>query len=68
MSVSMSKKFYTPALRDQMQPGDIIAFGGKTQFSRVIKWFTGISGQSCCHSVKNSTARGQVQGVLQSNY
>lgn len=41
MPVSLSVKSYTPKLRDQMQPGDIIAFGGKTQFSQVIKWFTG---------------------------
>jgi len=41
MPVSMSQKWYLPKLRDQMYPGDIIAFGGKTQFSRVIKGFTG---------------------------
>lgn len=41
MPVSLSMKSYSPKLRDQMQPGDIIAFGGKTQFSQVIKWFTG---------------------------
>ncbi len=41
MAVSMSRKSYSSKLRDQMQPGDIIAFGGKTQFSQVIKWFTG---------------------------
>ncbi len=41
MPVSMLKKSYSPKLRDRMQPGDIIAFGGKTQFSQIIKWFTG---------------------------
>jgi len=40
MPVSMSKESYSPELRDKMQPGDIIAFGGKTQFSQLIKWFT----------------------------
>jgi hypothetical protein len=41
MPVSLSVKSYSSKLRDQMQPGDIIAFWGKTQFSQVIKWFTG---------------------------
>ncbi len=27
-------------VRNQMQPGDVIAFGGKSAFSGVIKWFT----------------------------
>ena len=41
MPVSMEKKSYSPNLRDRMRPGDIIAFGGKSQFSQIIKWFTG---------------------------
>lgn len=28
-------------VRNKMQPGDVIAFGGKTHFSEVIKWATG---------------------------
>ncbi len=28
-------------VRKKMQPGDIIAFGGKTHFSELIKWATG---------------------------
>ena len=34
------KRTYSATLRDRMRPGDIIAFGGKSQFSEAIKWFT----------------------------
>ena len=27
-------------IREKMQPGDVIAFGGKSHFSEVIKWAT----------------------------
>ncbi|RMH04571.1 MAG: hypothetical protein D6704_10775 [Nitrospirae bacterium] len=35
-----TKRTYSKTLRDRMRPGDIIAFGGKSQFSEAIKWFT----------------------------
>jgi hypothetical protein len=37
--MSLSKSIYQN-VRDQMQPGDVIAFSGKGQFSEVIKWAT----------------------------
>ncbi len=35
------KKTTYSAVRGKMQPGDVIAFGGKGQFSDIIKWATG---------------------------
>ncbi|MFA5203188.1 MAG: hypothetical protein WC708_02190 [Lentisphaeria bacterium] len=37
--MKLSKAIYQN-VRDQMQPGDVIAFSGKGQFSEVIKWAT----------------------------
>lgn len=37
--MAWKKATYT-AVRSQMQPGDVIAFGGKGNFSEIIKWAT----------------------------
>lgn len=37
--MALIKRYYTE-IREQMKPGDIIAFGGKGNFSEIIKWAT----------------------------
>ena len=37
--ISWKKGTYSK-VRSEMQPGDVIAFGGKGQFSEIIKWAT----------------------------